>query len=182
MACCIAHQLATRISYFKDVATEQILRIQFYTAAICTGAMVTWSTPIGGLMLGIELTSTYFMIGTFMKSCLATVFGITCLYLMYNLPSVKPALHTDYEPYELNHEISFFIILGFLSSRIAIMFNHVLTKIIFLRVKLKNPFISNRWKWCTMVTLFISFITFPIPFFHLSEKQVFNELFSSHDL
>jgi hypothetical protein len=69
------------------------------------------------------------------------------------------------------------MILGYLCGKISIMFNHVLTKFIFLRVKLKSPFISNRWKWCTMVTLFISFITFPIPFFHLPEKTVFNHLF-----
>ena len=148
-----------------------------YTAAICVGCTVTWGTPIGAVLFGIELTSTYFMAGTLLKSFLASVIGIACLHMLYNLPYTKPTKHTDYPPYELNHEVLFFMILGYLCGKISIMFNHVLTKFIFLRVKLKSPFISNRWKWCTMVTLFISFITFPIPFFHLPEKTVFNHLF-----
>lgn len=137
-----------------------------YTAAICAGFTVTWGTPIGAVIFGIEITSTYFMVGTLLKSFLASVVAISGFYLFYHITITKPTNHTNHEPYEMNHEIIFFMILGYLSSKVSIMFNHVLTKILFLRVKLKNPFISNRWKWCTLVTLFISIITFPIPFFH----------------
>ena len=69
-----------------------------------------------------------------------------------------------------------------LCSKVAILFNHILTKLIFLRVKLKNPFISNRWKWCSTVIIFISFVGFPIGFLHLSEKVADDMLFSVEDM
>lgn len=62
------------------------------------------------------------------------------------------------------------------------LFNHVLTKLIFLRVRLKNPFISNRWKWCTTVSLFISIIGFPIHYMHLSEKNIDNMFFANENM
>jgi H+/Cl- antiporter ClcA len=47
-----------------------------YTAAICVGCTVAWGNPIGAVILGVELTSTYFMVGTLLKSFLASVIGI----------------------------------------------------------------------------------------------------------
>ena len=166
--------MATRIRCFKDIGTDYNMRIQMLSAAISTGACVTWSNPIGGVLLAIELTSTHFMVGTLLKCFIASTIGITTLHYFYTYPWVKATNHTDYEGIGLTHEILFFALLGVICSKVAVMFNHVLTKLIFLRVKLKNPFISNRWKWCSMVSLSISFVTFPIMFLHLSEKQIYN--------
>lgn len=58
----------------------------------------------------------------------------------------------------------------------------MLTKLIFLRVRLKNPFISNRWKWCTTVSLFISIIGFPIHYMHFNEKTIDNMFFSNYNM
>ena len=171
MSCCIAQQLYTRVRWFQEIAQDYSTRIQMLAAAISVGACVTWSTPIGGVFLAMELTATHFIVGTILKCFLASVIGITCLHYFYSWPYIKATKHTEYEEgIGLNHEIIFIIILGVLSAKVAVAFNHILTKLLFLRVKLKNPFISNRWKWCSMVSLFISFISFPIMIFHFSEK------------
>jgi H+/Cl- antiporter ClcA len=97
---------------------------------------------------------------------------------MHSLPPIKPPAHTQFEDIGLNHEIIFIVILGVLCAKVAVLFNHILLKMIFLRVKLKNPFISNRWKWTSTVTLFISIIGFPIVYLHLSEKNIDNMFFT----
>lgn len=151
-------------------------------AAICVGTVVTFGAPIGGVLFAMELTSTYFMVGTLLRCFLASMSSIIVYHLMHSLPPIKPPDHTQFEDIGLNHEIIFIIIFGVLCAKIAVLFNHILTKLIFLRVKLKNPFISNRWKWCSTVTLFISFIGFPITYMHFNEKTIDNQFFSTHDM
>jgi H+/Cl- antiporter ClcA len=152
------------------------------SAAICAGTVVTFGAPIGAVLFAMELTSTYFMVGTLLRCFLASLSAIIVYHVMHSLPLINIPKYTEFEDIGLNHEIIFIIILGFLCSRIAILFNHILTKLIFLRVKLKNPFISNRWKWCSTITLFISIIGFPITYMHFNEKTIDDMLFSVHDL
>jgi chloride channel 2 len=149
------------------------------SAAICAGTVVTFGAPIGGVLFAMELTSTYFMVGTLLRCFLCSLSAIIFYHLMHSLPPIKPPKHTTFDDIGINHELIFIIILGILSSKVAILFNHILTKIIFLRVKLKNPFISNRWKWCTTVILFISFIGFPINYMHMGEKAACDMFFST---
>jgi H+/Cl- antiporter ClcA len=149
-----------------------------YSAAICVGTVATFGAPIGGVIFAMELTSTYYMVGNLWKCFLAAMSAIIVYHLMFSLPPIKPPQHTKFTDVEINHEIIFFVILGLISAGVAGLFNHVLTKLIFLRVKLKNPFISNRWKWCATVSLFISFIGFPIHYMHFSEKKICDMFFS----
>lgn len=177
--CIWCHHLSTRINYFKDIATNYQTRLSMLSAAICVGTVVTFGAPIGGVLFAMELTSTYFMVGTLLKCLLCSLSGIIVYFMMHSLPPIKPPEHTNFEDIGLNHEIIFVIILGVLCAKVAILFNHILLKIIFLRVKVKNQFISNRWKWCSTVIMFISIIGFPINYLHLNEKNIDNMFFSN---
>jgi len=150
------------------------------SAAICAGTVVTFGAPIGGVLFAMELTSTYFMVGTLLKCFLCSLASIIVYFMMHSLPPIRPPAHTNFEDIGLNHEIIFIIILGVLCAKIAILFNHILLKIIMLRVRLKNQFISNRWKWCSTVILFISIIGFPINYLHFNEKNIGNMFFSEY--
>ena len=149
------------------------------TASICAGTVVTFGAPIGGVLFAMELTSTYYMVGTLLKCLICSTSAVIVYFMMYGLPIIKTPDHTNFDDIGLNHEIIFIIILGVICGKIAILFNHILLKIIFLRVKVKNQFITNRWKWCSTVILFISIIGFPIKFLHLNEKNIDNMFFSS---
>lgn len=127
----------------------------------------------------MELTSTYFIVGTLLKCLLCSLAAITVYQMMHTLPPIRTPEHTNFEDIGLNHEIIFIIIFGVLCGKIAVLFNHILLKIIFLRVRVKNQFISNRWKWCSTVVLFISIISFPIEYFHINEKNIDNQFFSN---
>ncbi len=150
-----------------------------YGAAICVGTVATFGAPIGAVIFAMELTSTYYMVSNMWKCFLAATAAIITYHYLHGLDIIKIFAHTNISGINLNHEIIFFVILGLISAGVAGLFNHVLTKLIFLRVRLKNPYISNRWKWCFTVSLFISFIGFPIHFMHFSEKNICNMFFST---
>jgi chloride channel 2 len=153
--------------------------MQMLSAAICAGTVVTFGAPIGGVLFAMELTSTYFMVGTLLRCFLCSLSSIIVYHLMHSLDIIRIPQHTKFEDIGLNHELIFIVIFGVICSKVAILFNHILLKLIFLRVKLKNPFISNRWKWCSTVILFISIIGFPITYMHLGEKAICDMFFSS---
>jgi len=52
------------------------------------------------------------------------------------------------EPMEVNHDIQYIYygILGLLCGVLGSLFIQILTKLIYLRTKIKAPFIRNRWK------------------------------------
>ena len=51
--------------------------------------------------------------------------------------ALKPNIHTEYEVIHVDHEIIFFAILGVIGAGGAGLFNHMLTKLIYLRTKIK---------------------------------------------
>ncbi|CDW90775.1 voltage-gated chloride channel protein [Stylonychia lemnae] len=178
----IAHQMSYRIKFFQNIGSNYQLRLQVISAAIAAGTCCSAGSPFGGVIFALELTSTYYMMGNMWKGLLCTTAAIITYSLMHQLPFVKPPKLTDFEEYTFNHEIIFFIILGYLCARVGALFIHILTKIIFLRGKLKNPLLLNRWKWCSIVILFISIIQFPLRFLHFPERQVWNVMFNSHQI
>jgi H+/Cl- antiporter ClcA len=46
------------------------------SAAICAGTVVTFGAPIGGVLFAMELTSTYFMVGTLLKCLLCSLSAV----------------------------------------------------------------------------------------------------------
>ncbi len=110
------------------------------SAAICAGTVVTFGAPIGGVLFAMELTSTYFLVGTLLKCLLCSLAAIIVYFVLHyhEFSPIRVPNHCNFEDIGLNHEIIFVVILGVLSAKIAILFNHILLKIIFLRVKVKN--------------------------------------------
>ena len=155
-----------------------------YQAGIAAGTCCTFGSPIGAVFYAMELTSSFYMVGTLLKCLLASLGAIITFHLLHGLKwgYIQPPNRTNFEDIGLNHELLFCALLGVVCAQVAILFNNVLSKIIFLRVRLKNPFISNRWKWCLTCSLFISLFGFPVKQLHLREKIIGNMFFSEKDL
>jgi len=62
------------------------------------------------------------------------------------------------------------------------LFVQVLSRLIYLRTKLKAPFISNRWKLLFLVGLITASCTFCITFLRTPDKQLLKQLFSPKSL
>jgi H+/Cl- antiporter ClcA len=54
---------------------------------------------------------------------------------------------------DIDHELILYAILGVLCGVFGALFIQVMTKILFVRHRLKVPWISDRWRWCFMVAL-----------------------------
>lgn len=57
-----------------------------------------------------------------------------------------------------------------------------MTKIIFLRTRLKTPVLSERWVWCIAVGLIVGLIKYPVHFMMASDYKILNHMFAKHDL
>jgi chloride channel 2 len=163
--------MAYRIPYFKEIGKNYSVRLQMFTCAIAVGTCCSAGAPFGGVLFAFELTATFFMVGTFWKSLLATASAIIIYQVLHShIPAVKPPNFTNFEEYQINHELIFIVILGWMSAQIGALFINTLTKIIFLKAKLKNPLLLHRWKWCLIVSLFISIIQYPLRILHFPER------------
>lgn len=150
--------------------------------AICVGTVSTFCAPIGGVIFAIELTSSYYMVGTLWKSFFSATICMIVMKLLYFLPFITLMKHTEFEVIHINYEIIFYSILAVICAGMAGLFNHVLTKFIFLRTKLKNPFVSDRWKFCMSVGIFIAVISYPVKFMRISEKRLCEQMFSTGEV
>jgi chloride channel 2 len=131
-------------------------------AAVATGVSATFGAPIGGVLFSIEVSATYYMVSNLWKA----FFCATCGVLMYKFlevfETVEPFHPTTFSAIAIDHEIFFYALLGILCGILGALFVHVLTKIIFLRARLKLPFISHRWKWCFTIALIVGLVSYPI--------------------
>lgn len=107
-----------------------------YAAAIAAGVTATFGAPIGGVLFSIEVSSTYYMVSNFWKTFFCTTCGITLFKFLANFEAVELFDMTQFDPVPINHEIILFALLGVICGLIGALFIHVLTKIIFLRVRL----------------------------------------------
>lgn len=79
-------------------------------------------------------------------------------------------------------EYIFYGILGALSGVLGSIFIQVLTKLIWLRTKIRAPFISDRWKLCSTIGLITGICTFSITLFHTTDRDLMNQLFAASPL
>jgi H+/Cl- antiporter ClcA len=90
----------------------------------------------------------------------------------------------DREHFEVNHgwRYVFYAILGILCGILGSALIQVISKLIYLRTKLKAPFISNRWKLCFTVGLITAACTYCVTFLRTPDKALIRHFFSQKSL
>jgi len=153
-----------------------------YAAAIAAGVTATFGAPIGGVLYSIEVSATYYMVSNLWKAFFCTTCGILLFRFLAVFEAIELFDMTKFDSVPVDYEIFFFALLGLICGLVGALFIHVLTKIIFLKVRLKLPFISDRWKWSLSVALIVGLISFPVQFMQLPDKKVINAMFNNNDL
>ena len=128
------------------------LKKQMLAAAVAAGVTATFGAPIGGLLFSIEVTSTYYMVSNLWRTFFCSCFAVITFKLFSSIESVElfdPIVLM--ETIEIDYQYFLYIILGLICGLIGSLYIVVLSKMIYLRAKLKLPFISNRWKLCITV-------------------------------
>ncbi len=72
IACIIAYHLS-RIPYFKSIHNNERMLKNMLAAAVGAGVAAVFGTPVGGVLYGIEITVTYYLVGNLWKSFVCAV-------------------------------------------------------------------------------------------------------------
>lgn len=147
-------------------------------AAVAAGTTAAFGAPTAGMIFSIEVATTYYMISNLWKAFFAATFCILAFRYIEVFSTIELFDKTQFEAVELDKEIIFFGILGVLCGLLGTVLINILTRVIFLRDRLKVPFITNRWLWGLFVALVTSLITFPVEFMQLPHKTIVNAMFS----
>lgn len=86
------------------------------------------------------------------------------------------------KPVPIDLHYIFYIILGVLCGLLGSLFIHILTRIVYLRARLRLPLISDRWMWCLIVALIHGLLQYPVDFLKQGDKKTINQMFSPEPL
>lgn len=154
-----------------------------YSAAVAAGMTAAFGAPFGAIMFSIEVSTTYYMVSNLFKEFFCVTFSIIVYKVFEMLGWLMIYSPTSYPMnIKVNHEIFLFAILGIICGLIGAISVQVMTRIIFLRTRLKIPIISDRWKWCIFVGLVCGLMKFPVHFMLASDYKILNHMFANHDL
>uniref|UniRef100_K3XC75 Chloride channel protein n=1 Tax=Globisporangium ultimum (strain ATCC 200006 / CBS 805.95 / DAOM BR144) TaxID=431595 RepID=K3XC75_GLOUD len=76
----VTHHLL-QSSIYIDFCERQNARMQLLAAACAVGVSSTFSSPIGGVLFSMEVTSTYYLMSNYMKAFISSVVGALMLQL-----------------------------------------------------------------------------------------------------
>jgi chloride channel 2 len=72
ISCGVANKLA-KLKAFNDIANNHSIRRSMFAAAVGCGVTAVFGTPIGGVLLSIELTSSYYMVANLWKAFFCSI-------------------------------------------------------------------------------------------------------------
>jgi H+/Cl- antiporter ClcA len=147
-------------------------------AAVAAGTTATFGAPLGGVLFSIEVASTYYMVSNLWKAFFCATSSILMFRYLEVYQTIELFDYTKFDAIDMDLEIFLYALLGILCGIIGALFVHVLTKIIFLRDRLKLPFITNSFYWSIFVGLVTGLISFPVEFMMITDKTVINSMFS----
>jgi len=154
-----------------------------YSAAVAAGMTVAFGAPMGAIMFSIEVSTTYYMVSNLFKSFFCVTFSIIIYKVLEMLNWLVLYSPTKYPmAIVVDHEIFLFAFLGIICGLIGAVTIQVITKIIFLRTRLRVPILSDRWLWCIGVGIIVGLCKFPVPFMMESDYRILNHMFANRDL
>jgi H+/Cl- antiporter ClcA len=154
-----------------------------YSAAVAAGMTCTFGAPLGAVMFSIEVSTTYYMVSNLFKGFFCATFAL----IIFKITDYIPWLHLTFPTkfptnIDIDHELFFFAGLGILCGVFGSLFISVMTKIVFLRHRIKAPIISDRWKWCLGMGLVSGLMKFPVDFMMITDYRILNHMFLINDL
>ncbi|XP_026799136.2 chloride channel protein 2 isoform X2 [Pangasianodon hypophthalmus] len=189
-----AAQLSRFRAYIGGVKASESEHIELLIVGSAVGIACCFGSPIGGILYGIEVATSFIMVRCYWKSYVAAtisafIFRFLPMWSGYN-ETIIPLFNTDYRlefPYELQ-EILAFTILGILSGLFGAFFvfmNGVMVRFIRSPRRVSRFLAKTRVLYPAIVTLVISTFTFPPGFGQfmageLTQRETLLALFDNH--
>lgn len=154
-----------------------------YSAAVAAGMTCTFGAPLGSVLFSIEVSTTYYMVSNLFKGFFCATFALIIFKITDYIPWLHLFFTTNFPTnIEVDHELFLYALLGVLSGIFGAVFIWVMTKITFMRHKLKIPIVSDRWKWCIGVALITGLLKFPVGFMMVTDYKILNHMFLINEL
>lgn len=180
---------------YQSFSERLSARLQLLAAACAVGVSSTFSSPIGGVLFSMEVTSTYYLISNYMKAFISSVSGALMLYLtlsIANSTSKDPrtaVLATSFpiDAYK-DWEIPLFLLMGAIIGVMATLTMWMIRKIAEGRRKWRasdNPTIRFLVNWIdpVVVAALVATCTFlPGKFSRNTMMAELVQLFTEKDL
>jgi H+/Cl- antiporter ClcA len=167
---------------FKDIYYNQSLKKQMLAASVAAGVTATFGAPIGGVLFSIEVTSTYYMVSNLWKAFFCSCWAIFTFKVLSVVGHVELFTPVKLVTLQLDYQYFAYAALGIISGFFGALFINVVSQLIFLRTKLKLPYLSNRWIFWLSIGLIAALTSFPIDFLRLPERTILQEMFSQDPL
>lgn len=124
----LANFLIDHLPSFKDIKHNGTIKRQVFAAACAVGVSSTFSSPIGGLLFSIEVTSTYYLVANYWKGFLCSVCGALVVKVIIRLrfdPSAaeEPFFDTDLDGSDFDfQELPLFALIGALMGGLGTLY------------------------------------------------------------
>ena len=116
-----------------------------FSAAISAGVTLACGTTLGGVVFGIETTSTIYLVSNIWKSFFCSAICNFITRLIYTKENHLQQFYVEKRDYtSIPAEIFLFIILGLLGGLIGALFATVLAKGSYIRRKTSIQFLKKR--------------------------------------
>uniref|UniRef100_A0A1I7UQA3 Chloride channel protein n=1 Tax=Caenorhabditis tropicalis TaxID=1561998 RepID=A0A1I7UQA3_9PELO len=122
IASVVANQMCLLAAKFDSAYREESRRMECLAAACAVGVACTFSSPVGGVLFSIEVTTMYFSVrsywrGFFAACCGATTIRLLRAYVVETEVTVNAFYQTSFRPDAFSvNELPLFALLGLLSG------------------------------------------------------------------
>lgn len=160
VAACIAFFLISRIHEFEFILDSPNLAKQVFAASAAVGISSAFNAPVGGLLFSVEVTTTFYLIANYWKSCVAAAAGAAACYLI--LPSDNPlkllsmdTASTQFTKWELIVFALIGVFMGYAAT--AFLFLHQKVNVLFRPYNKSHPIaLAVTVAFCTSMLVYIS--------------------------
>lgn len=132
--------------------------------------------------MSIELTTSFYMVSNLWRSFFCSIVTVIFFKLFSMFTQAELFSKVVLKDVPVDSQYFLYIVLGVLCGIFGSLFISCFTRLVYLRTKMKMPFISNRWKLCFSVALITSLCTFNIPFIRPGDRTILNQMFKSTPL
>jgi len=182
----IANQLLS-LKCFRSVNKSTTLRNQVMAAAVGVGVSATFGAPVGGVLFGIEVTSTYYSVASYWKAIFTAIVGTVVFGQLATMghDTAFNLFWTDFEsaPYKA-YEMWLFVLLAVICGLASSLFVRFRKLVLVIRQRYQVRFFGRGpFMVSTGVALICGIWEFPFgcPMM-LPLRKAANDLFHSSDL
>jgi len=186
ISACVS-DLLMRIPIFKNIRRNDFVKNQLLAAACSAGVAATFGSPFGGVLFSIEVTSTYYPVGSLWKGVFTSLIGTFFFFLFrlsgFTSKATKLALFsTQFDDIPDNiYEYILFALLGVLCGLFGALLVWVFTKFVHIRQTF-SLIRGSRYIPVLAVCFLTATLSFPLPLLKGSPQAVTQRLFSNKSI